>query len=131
MSVQSQTVEKTIFCFIDSDGDEGYVSYVYDSASRDPTFNTTYNLNDAGDMSNHSYAEMTRLFYHYQREIDYATCHIKKIKTIMEVEEIGIDDDEMREIRQRIAIGKLNETDIKALGITNIATYIKTKFHNT
>lgn len=122
--------ERVLFSFEDRDGDIGYVSAIYDRRRSKPEFSTSYDIAYAEHISDDP-DELLKLFYHFASEYEDYPCKLIRVTETTEMAEMEINDDEMREVRQRIALSKLNEGDIKALGIGNIATYIKTKFHGS
>lgn len=52
-----------------------------------------------------------------------------EIKIVTEVSQINLNDGEILEERRKIALQKLNQADIEALGLHKLASYNKLKFH--
>ena len=130
MNSTTEVTERIVFQFIDSDDDVGYASYVYDQDTDHPMFNTTFSAKEAFNFSHLETDDLVRLFYYFSVEIDGCPCEIVRTRTTVETLPVEINEDKMREIRQRIALKKLNHKDVEVLGLTNVATYIKTKYHN-
>jgi len=93
-------------------------------------FSSTEQVELALDLSEKTIEEQVRIFSQFQEENPESDCKIVSITINIIREEMSLEEDAYREARQKIALAKLNEGDIKALGIMNIHTYIKTKFHN-
>lgn len=108
-----------------------YCNHVYDADSSYPTFNMASSERNAYNFQDYDPAEMMRLFYYFCQENPDRVCNIRRAKITVEIDNDVVDEQQMREVRQRLAIEKLNEQDIEALGLTKVAVYIKTKFHNT
>lgn len=53
------------------------------------------------------------------------------INTTIEITDPYNDDETLKEMKIRAALSKLSDSEIKVLGITNLFTYIKTKYHNS
>lgn len=121
---------KLVIMFDYEDGDFGYLSGVYENTQGEMQVSTGYELEDATDLSNHTKEDIYELFLKFQEFHEDYDCELVRITTKVTVEDVETDDDTIKELRQKFALSKLNERDIKALGIANIATYIKTKFHN-
>lgn len=112
------------------DGTESFCSHVYDWDTNYPTFNMSKRDHNLYDFSDLDTEELTRLFFLFQKDMGDEPCYIKRVTMTSEICNDLVSEDDMREMRQRHALSKLNQQDIEALGLTNIAVYIKTKFHN-
>jgi hypothetical protein len=126
----SKTVKKvTTIHFVDVvDGEDVYLGYMYGSAGA-MGFNLAYSLDDALDLSGRTADEQLEILYGFQCEYPESECKLVVITTTVEHVEVVMDEGLYKESRQRIALAKLTENDIKALGLMSIFTYIKTKYH--
>jgi hypothetical protein len=128
----SKTVKRiTTIHFVDNtDGEDVYLGYLYGSPGA-MGFNLAYSLDDAMDISNKTAEEQLEILYGFQCEYPEDECKLVVITTTIERVEVVMDEGLYKESRQRIALAKLTENDIKALGLMSIFTYIKTKYHIT
>jgi hypothetical protein len=62
----------------------------------------------------------------YQREVQYV-----KVIVNTDTDVIDLDKDEFLEEKRRVALNKLSQDDIKALGLEKLATYNKLKYHES
>lgn len=128
-----QTV--TVIRYLDDEGDYVYLCNAwktYDDSDYTWRCTCAYTLEEAMDLSDRSDTERLEMFMGFQEYYDDVNAEIVRVVTTVETEDLtDVDEGDYREMRQRIALKKLNENDIKALGIVNIATYIKTKYHNS
>lgn len=110
-----------VFIYLEEAWLDGYGGY---------GFSSTEQVELALDLSEKPLEEQIKIFAQYQEENPDFECKIVTITISITREEMSLDENEYREARQRLALEKLNEGDMKALGVMNIFTYIKTKFHN-
>lgn len=120
----------TAMRYLDTDGDYVYVSRVSDNHEGGYYINVAYNLDEAYDFVNTDKEELMKILEGFQDYYDDMDCEVVKITIRTTTEDIMMDDPEFKELRQKHALDKLTEKEIKALGLVPIAVYIKTKFHN-
>lgn len=123
-------VTKTVIRYMDCDNTYTYLGPPYDDSYNPMDFSSQYSFEEAEDLSNRSRVEMMQIFEKFQDENVGFDCELVKITVSTKVEDEFIDDEVLKELRQRAALKKLTDSDVKALGLTNIAVYIKTKYHN-
>jgi hypothetical protein len=125
-----QVQSKVVIRYLDCDGTYTYMGAPWEDSYGDQRFGSEYTFEDAFDLSESSNGEVMDFLEKYQDENEGFDCELVKITISTEIEDLMEDDPEFKELRQRAALKKLTEAEIKALGITNIAVYIKTKYHN-
>ena len=109
---------------IDLDDDWMYFSD-YDTEN----LSVTYDLNHAADLSNDDQEICIQCF---RRCIDeHPEVEWKILDVVTTVSEVFTDDVSITEYRQKSGLAKLNQREIKALGLDMIQVYIKTKFHES
>jgi hypothetical protein len=125
------SVETKVVCrFIDEDKDVCCISYVYRTACGDLEFSTSYGIEEAMDLSEFSEEEQYDLFMRFQEQNSDYDCEFIKLTVTTKVENMMEGNDTLKELRQKHALSKLTEREVKVLGLSSIATYIKTKYHN-
>lgn len=130
MAIKKNTQTVTVMRYLDTDGDYVYLCNAWQSDD-EWRCSCAYTLEEALDVSSFTDEHRLEMFMGFQEYYDDVDAEMVRIKTTVEVEDLtDVDEGEYREMRQRIALKKLTESDIRALGIVNIATYIKTKYHN-
>jgi len=128
--MQNEKVSKTVMRFVDNDDDYVYIGHYCHNGERYYAGNV-YNFDEAMDLSRVPEEEIRDLFVDHQNYYEDYDCEIVRITREVTVEELQTDDTTIKELRQRQALSKLTERDIKILGLGSVATYIKTKYHNT
>lgn len=121
----------TTIRFTDSDGDFVYLESTYPDHDGDMRVTSCYRINEAMDLSGMDQDHIFDVYQAFQSYYEDTVCEVVKITVKTTVENLFEDNDEYRETRQRVALKKLNEDDIKILNLTNLAVYIKTKYHNS
>lgn len=125
MSESKET--KTIIRYFDSDDTYVFAGAPWMDSADNLRISEIYNIEDAYDFSGHDNEELFDFFEIFQD--DHPDFDIELIEMTTIVKDIMDENDLFKELRQKAALRKLTEPEIKALGITNIAVYIKTKYH--
>ena len=112
------------------DGEYVYVGGLHTGNYDVPSIADAYSFEDAMDFSEQPKELITQIYDQFQNENEERDVELVRITVKTTVEDITEDDEEFKELRQKSALAKLTERDIKALGLVPIAVYIKTKFHN-
>lgn len=120
----------TTIRFTDSDGDYVYLESTYPDHDGDMRVTSCYRINEAMDLSGMNDESIFSIYQSFQSYYEDEACEVVRITVKTTVENLFEDNDEYREARQQVALKKLNEHDIKVLNLTNLAVYIKTKYHN-
>lgn len=130
MSKTTLNTTITAIRYKDSDGDFVYMSDGY-KIDGDWRVTSCYSIEEAKDVSVFSHDDQLSMYMAFHEYYEVEEIEMVRISTTIVTEDLlDVDDGELKEMRQRIALSKLTDRDIRALGITNIATYIKTKYHN-
>ena len=121
----------TVLRYRDYDGDFVYVGAVNEN-DYDSSFyiNECYDAEGAMDFDGHSEEYIFNVFEQFTEEANGKEVELVRITTVTQTEDLMADDEKFKELRQKAALSKLSEAEIKALGLTSIAVYIKTKYHN-
>lgn len=120
----------TTIRFTDSDGDFVYLESAYPDHDGDMRVSSCYRINEAMDLSSMTQESIFEMYQAFQSYYADEACEVVRITVKTTVENLFEDNDEYKETRQRVALKKLNDQDIKILNLTNLAVYIKTKYHN-
>jgi hypothetical protein len=128
MSTKKTKTVITTIRYKDCDGDYVYLASSWKDID-EWRVNSAYQIEEAQDVSEMSSDEQMELYIAFSEYYEGEAVELVRITTTIEEDDLtDVDEGEYRELRQRIALRKLNDTDIRALGIMNIATYIKTKY---
>lgn len=132
--MSTTTTNKTITAirYLDSsDSEYVYLGNAWENGEGGWRVTTAYTLDEAMDITGNSIDTQMALFTSFQEYFDEEEVEMVRVQTTIETEDLlDAVEGEFKEMRQRIALNKLTERDIKALGIVSVATYIKTKYHN-
>lgn len=115
----------------DYDDEYVYVGGLYNGQYDTPSITGVYEFDDAMDFSEQPKEHIVQVYDQFQNENEERDVELVRITVKTTIEDITEDDEEFKELRQKSALAKLTERDIKALGLVPIAVYIKTKFHNS
>lgn len=128
--MREDTITALVIRYKDYDGEYVYVGGLRSGVYDEPHLDDVYSFEEAMDLSDQPKELITQVYDQYQKENEEREVELVRITVKTTVEDITEDDEEFKELRQKSALAKLSERDIKALGIVPIAVYIKTKFHN-
>lgn len=128
--MREDTITALVIRYKDYDGEYVYVGGLRSGVYDEPHLDDVYSFEEAMDFGDQPKELITQVYDQYQKENDEREVELVRITVKTTVEDITEDDEEFKELRQKSALAKLSERDIKALGIVPIAVYIKTKFHN-
>jgi hypothetical protein len=129
--MENSEVTKLVICFKDEDDDFAYITHVYIDGNDEYQTTNCYDFEDALDLSPYSQTELVKIYRSFFETYgDDYDCEIVNITKTIKIAPYETEDDTIKELTQKHALSKLTEREIRALGIVNIATYIKTKFHN-
>jgi len=119
----------TTIRYMDVDGEYVYIKNAVDfGEDLSWSFGVAYEREEADDISELSVEDQVNLFIVFQEYYSNMECELVKLMIRIESKDLLTDSDLLKEARQRIALNKLNDRDIKALNLGSIATYIKTKY---
>lgn len=128
--MRETTNKVLVIRFLDDDGDYVYVSGVNDHDYSELYVYDAYTLEDAMNFDGEGEERLMDVCQAFQTQHDDKDCEIVRITTTTVIEDIMEDSETFKELRQKNALAKLSEKEIKALNLVPIAVYIKTKFHN-
>lgn len=128
--MREETKTTTVIRFLDTDNEYVYVSGTNEVAYDRLHCYDAYSLEDAEDYSDQSKERIAEILEAFQDQNVDHECEVVRITMKTTIEDIMENDDVFKELRQRGALAKLSEKEIKALNLTSIAVYIKTKYHN-
>lgn len=128
--MRKETKVITVIRYKDYDDDYVYVASNEPRAYGDIYINESYDIEGAKDFVDDSVETIANVYNQFQDENPGRDCEVVRITTETTIEEIMEDDDTFKELRQKTALAKLTEKEIQALGLTSIAVYVKTKYHN-
>lgn len=127
--MQETTLSKLVLRYKEYDSSYSYISDVSTNSYDELFISEAYSFEEAKDFDEYELDYVMEIYEQFQEENSNSTIEIVRMKTITYIEDV-MDDGEFKEVRQKNALAKLTEDEIKALGLTNIAVYIKTKFHD-
>ena len=125
MSESKET--KTILRYFDTDDTYVYAGGPWMDSVDTLHISEVYNVEDAYDFCGHEDEEVFNFFEIFQDGHPDFDIELVEMTTI--IKDVMDDNDLFKELRQKAALRKLTDAEVKALGITNIAVYIKTKYH--
>lgn len=128
--MHEKTHTSTVIRYKDYDNDHIYVGTVSTGSYDSLYINESYTLEDAFDFSDQDSEYIVSIYDQFQRDNPSFECEVVRITVKTTIEDVMDGSDVYKELRQKTALSKLTEKEIKALGLTNIAVYIKTKYHN-
>lgn len=128
--MREDSITALVIRYKDYDGEYVYVGGLLTGNYDGLNIADAYSFEDAMDFGEQPKELITQVYDQYQKENDERDVELVRITVKTTVEDITEDDEEFKELRQKSALAKLSERDIKALGLVPIAVYIKTKFHN-
>lgn len=128
--MQETTLSKLVLRYKEYDNSYSYISDITTNSYDEIYIAEGYSFEDAKDFDDYELDYVIEVYEQFQNENINSTVEIVRIKTITYIEDV-MNEGEFKEIRQKNALAKLTEDEIKALGLTNIAVYIKTKFHDS
>lgn len=127
-----QTVKILTIMATNHAGDVFYPDYVAQDEDDEGEFDfsVTNHIEDSVDLNDTNKDKHLEIFDAFTRAYDGEYIDIKLINaTVTTLIEDVVIKDEYAEILQKNALSKLTPSEVKALGITNLLTYIKLKFH--
>lgn len=129
--MSEENFERTIFRYMCPDDQVWfYCSYVARYSDGDWCFSSTRNLSEAVNVFDSYSVNEDCLFEALMAYGEYAeSTDVEIAKMNITIDAKAVDSDMIREAKQRIALKKLNNADIEILGLSSLATYIKTKYH--
>lgn len=134
MEQETKTSEFYVF-MVYSAGADNNNTWVYTIKNRNGEWSTTPYIEMAKTWTEEyiekNTSEIVDVYYHLIKMCGGKdNVRFERVNMEIRYDNISLDDGVYLEERRRKAIGKLRTEDIEALGVGDIATYIKTKYHN-
>lgn len=130
------TSVQEVYCFrikqvMTDDLETTYWRYAKDAyrSDYDPSFSTK--LEDATTFTLDQTAAIVQFYQKLMKSSKVVDAEFVKVRLTTDIEAIPMDQNELLEERRRIALEKLTFDDVQALGVENLATYSKLKFHKS
>jgi hypothetical protein len=122
---------KLLIRYQDDDGEYVFLSGFENGKRGEMAVFEGFSIEDARNLEGLCDDVVLEVFEAFQKANRLKSCEFVRITTSEIIDDFLEGDERLREVRQMAAISKLTESEIKALDLTNIAVYIKTKYHNT